>query len=436
MDDSLEFIFHSNLFYDEENKCYINSKILEDLIGKKIPNKRRFIENYIEPIISDTPLHLSDVIKVFGAEIDGKRQHGNPGGTIFVAYRIMQVLIVSVKLPWTDLRKAYLARFISPALNISHGSIFFKESENYTEVETQTDSYNCRHEFTVVGERPGARQDVVDSSTQTTEHKPPSQSLVDACCQTSQMRISHKSQRLSTNKWVTTKLKEKIIGNKNQARMSCSWGSDTPGASRRFWDDIVNYADKRQFGIEELIFKFLEEANLRKAKNSKRSSVVNHIKGICNALFGTEDMTRREKFREELTVSSTTGNWQQILQVVRRHLQITGLGKNIVPSIRTLSRKKHDLLGYFMQTMKPEQTQSGFRIDLVNAVQLFVYSMMGRTDLTNIEVDIWGDGAQVGRDDVTRLAFRILNKEVGISCQSVQSVVTFAAFSGKIFTHM
>ena len=50
-------------------------------------------------------------------------------------------------------------------------------------------------------------------------------------------------------------------------------------------------------------------------------------------------------------------------------------------------------------------------------------------NLSGLQVDIWGDGVQIGKVDQTRLAFRVLGC-TNLSAQSIQSVVCVATFSG------
>ena len=66
-----------------------------------------------------------------------------------------------------------------------------------------------------------------------------------------------------------------------------------------------------------------------------------------------------------------------------------------------------------MEFFSPENTYSGFRTGLVTAVKYIA----------------WGDGAEIGRKNITRLAFKIQNK-LAINPQSVQSVILFAVFRG------
>ena len=80
--------------------------------------------------------------------------------------------------------------------------------------------------------------------------------------------------------------------------------------------------------------------------------------------------------------------------------------------------------------MQPERTYSGFRVGLVDFVRFAAFILMKITCLKDLAVDIWGDGLERGKRDVTRFCFRFLTKS-DLNAQSVNSVFTFAAFIGK-----
>lgn len=75
---------------------------------------------------------------------------------------------------------------------------------------------------------------------------------------------------------------------------------------------------------------------------------------------------------------------------------------------------------------------SGFRVDLVAFVRFATYSLLNKTDMSGVAVDIWGDGFARGNRETTRLAFRLLHTlPQNTSQQSSNAVFTFAAFYGK-----
>ena len=76
----------------------------------------------------------------------------------------------------------------------------------------------------------------------------------------------------------------------------------------------------------------------------------------------------------------------------------------------------------FMVTFSRKRTYSGFQTSLVTAVKYFVIINFGCVDLSGLQVDIWGDGAEIGWKNITIFAFRILNKPT-ICPKSVQSLI-------------
>ncbi len=389
MSNSLD-ILNNNLF-SLNNKLFISSKILDDLAGTTILHKKRLLEPLIKTLIVNTTLSLDDVLR---SEPES--------GKLIVAYRIMQNIIVSTtKIPWNIKRQEYVAfhftRCLIPTEDVfqSNCTIETSSKESQTQEEKQP---------VVDEENDGGQCLSQDKETQTE--------------QMSQNRAQIKRRFLSSSK-----------RSPFQTFMSQNQSSKD---SKSFWDAAIRFADQSKFSVHDLIVKFVEEAESRKAKGGKFGREVNHIKVVVNALFQIEDKDRRDKLREELTLASKAQHWSFLLHLIRKRLHITGLGRNIIPSIRTLQREGSLLTQCFYDSMRPQHTYSGFRIDLVTAVKFVVFLKLKKRCLAGINVDIWGDGAEIGKVNVTRLAFRILNRETETSAQSSESVFTFACFRGKI----
>ena len=64
-----------------------------------------------------------------------------------------------------------------------------------------------------------------------------------------------------------------------------------------------------------------------------------------------------------------------------------------------------------------EKTKSGCRTSLDTAFKYFAYINIGCLELNGLQLDIWGKSAEIGRDNITRVAFRILNKPAKIHRQ-------------------
>ena len=67
---------------------------------------------------------------------------------------------------------------------------------------------------------------------------------------------------------------------------------------------------------------------------------------------------------------------------------------------------------------------------LFRAVKYFAYINFGCVDLSGLQVDIWGDEAEIGKKNITRLAFILLEKPA-TNPESVQIVSFFDVFRGK-----
>ena len=123
-------------------------------------------------------------------------------------------------------------------------------------------------------------------------------------------------------------------------------------------------------------------------------------------------------------------------QLINSVVKLPGLNRSFIPSLRTLRRHKPEIDRFFTSLLEPEQTYSGFRVSLVFAIKYVAYILFGLTDLRGLEVDIWGDGVEIGKLDMTRFAFRFREyKEPKISrklssAQSDKAVFTFAIFRG------
>ncbi len=402
-------ILKSNL-HCLDNKFYICSKILDDLSGATVPHKKRWLEPLVTSLSANTTLSLSEVLR-----------NEPESGKMIVAFRIMQYIVVSTtKIPWTPVRKENIAFHFTSSL-IPSQDVFFLSRLIHSSATTQTTQKGTQTD------------DVNQEQTKATlESGSNSNSQLDQAAQTektdtepskrNRTQIKHRF----SNSWRRTP----IVGFQSLISQNPQMSRD----SKLFWDTVVRYADQNKFSLRELITKLMEEAESRKSKGGKRGRDVNHIKVVVDALFQTDDKNQREKLREELTLASKTQHWSYMLQLIRSRLKVTGLGRNIIPSVRTLQRESCLLIQCFYDTMRPQHTYSGFRIDLVSAVKFVSFFKLRNEDLNGLQVDIWGDGAEIGKVNVTRLAFRILNKETETSAQSVDSVFTFACFRGEFFS--
>ena len=117
------------------------------------------------------------------------------------------------------------------------------------------------------------------------------------------------------------------------------------------------------------------------------------------------------------------------MQLTNSVVKLPGLNRSIVPSLRTLRRQKPEIDGFFTSLLEPERTYSGFRVSLVFADKYVAYLILGWTDMRGLEVDIWGDGLEIGKLEKTRFAFCFLGYV--FSAQSDKAVFTFVIFRGN-----
>ena len=142
------------------------------------------------------------------------------------------------------------------------------------------------------------------------------------------------------------------------------------------------------------------------------------------------DRPNDDDFATQIAIALKTGNTNDVIESIRNCFKIDGLGYNIIPSTRTIRSHSSTLMSNFISVCDPELTFSGFRCDLVKTVKYAAYLLFRIEDLENVEIDIWGDGCEIGGVDITRLCFRFLRDvSDSVTCQSAS--VTFC-FCGKL----
>ena len=136
-----------------------------------------------------------------------------------------------------------------------------------------------------------------------------------------------------------------------------------------------------------------------------------------------------EDFRHHLSLVMKTANTGDVINVIRRRLSIVGLGYNLVPCIRLVKKSTAEVQSYFTAMCEQEKTFSCFRCNLIKCVEIASYFLFGSNEISDLRVDIWGDGCEIGGVETTRIAFRILTDKM--KCQSSITVFCFAAYRGK-----
>ena len=120
-------------------------------------------------------------------------------------------------------------------------------------------------------------------------------------------------------------------------------------------------------------------------------------------------MHSREAITSNIAISLKSGKAEDLLFNKSSNLKINQKGKhqNIVPSYCAVQRYQSLIMENFISVCKPEATFSGFRCDLVACVKFAAWILYGREKILGLNVDLWGDGCEIGEIDHTRMCFRI-----------------------------
>ena len=196
---------------------------------------------------------------------------------------------------------------------------------------------------------------------------------------------------------------------------------------KSFWRQVIwciRYKGISILGLTEAAHREAEQWKRRNGASKKQKNIIG---GLIAGLF--KDRGSCSDFRDAMAIHTKTGNVNDVINLIRSRLSVPGLGFNLVPSIRTVVTSNAKFTQQFIKLCNPERTFSGFRVDVVRCVKLAAYAILQTTNISGLNVDIWGDGAAIGGTEVTRLAFRLICEE--ISVQSSDSVFCFAAYRGK-----
>ena len=101
--------------------------------------------------------------------------------------------------------------------------------------------------------------------------------------------------------------------------------------------------------------------------------------------------------RESVCLTATTENWEKVLTLMSSCFKLPTINC-LIPSSRTLRRLNTNFHCYFSSLMRPKKSYSGFRISMVRAVKAAAFMLWGITDISGMNVDIWGDGVEIGRN--------------------------------------
>ena len=196
------------------------------------------------------------------------------------------------------------------------------------------------------------------------------------------------------------------------------------GLQRRpiiYWKYVLLHARRNKVSFDSLIDVILQYS---------KSKQPEYLKSVIKKLF--PNLQSREAITSNIAISLKSGKAEDLLFTISSNLKINEKGKlqNIVPSYRAVQRYQSRIMENFISVCKPEATFSGFRCDLVSCVKFAAWILYGRETILGLNIDLWGDGCEIGGNDHTRMCFRILQDfSEKITAQS--SSITFC-FSGKL----
>ena len=223
---------------------------------------------------------------------------------------------------------------------------------------------------------------------------------------------------------ITTKDAElvRLVGGQTFEEKLSNWKAD----HTLFWRNVLDFSMKHRIAFGKLIKEIIRRSDTR--RKTKEYHSPNFVKQIVEELFTSRGSLK--DFAEQLVTKR--GSAPKVVQFIRQRLAISGTRENIIPSLSAQQPAKDMLKRWFIRLLSPTPSRSGYRVDLVSAVQLAVFLRLDTLDLTDVGIDIWGDGCEIGGRDETRICFRIISPEIqGLSPQSPDAVFSFAVYYGK-----
>jgi hypothetical protein len=374
----------------EENRGFVDCQILDEISGTVMLNKHRKITTIVTEIINGCPLLIDDIIRKFA-----RRKQRSPSVT--VAAKIMQHIILRgfKELPWNEMRTNLVICFF--------GEAFLPITDPFRAII----STGIQH--TVL--QPHEQSSFVDNTQIVQQDSEVQRETRNVGCIIP--RVIFPSSYIRPDR-----IKRYIK----------HWR--TPKGAKLFWRQVMWFIRKKGINIKALFDVFLDEATERQNREGSTKKKRNNTKILVQRLFVNRGST--DNFKDHLAIALKTENVTTIINLIRSRLKLRSLGYNLVPSIREIQRSSAQIFKYFGAICKPERTFSGFRLDLVICVKFAAYLLLNKTDLTDVEIDIWGDGCEIGGVEVTRLVFRLLNvagntdAEQKFSAQSSKAVFCFA----------
>ena len=189
-----------------------------------------------------------------------------------------------------------------------------------------------------------------------------------------------------------------------------------------YWKFVLRHAKRNKVDFNALIDVILHFSRTKQPEYSK---------SVIKKIF--PNFQSRETLISNVAVSLKSGKAEDLLFTLSSNLKINKLGKfqNLVPSYRAVQRYQSQIMENFISVCQPEATFSGFRCDLVSCVKFAAWILYEREEISELNIDLWGDGCEIGGIDQTRLCFRIL-QDFSDKITAQSSSITFC-FSGKLW---
>lgn len=128
-----------------------------------------------------------------------------------------------------------------------------------------------------------------------------------------------------------------------------------PGNGSLYWRDVLKFAKKNNLGIAELSKHVIEHEQRRKITNYRRGN--NQIKPFIHSIFLARGSTTM--FRQALALELKTGNIESVMDLIRKRLNIPGLGESIVPGSRKIRDELQRVTSNSFAILNPEPTYTG-----------------------------------------------------------------------------
>jgi hypothetical protein len=205
--------------------------------------------------------------------------------------------------------------------------------------------------------------------------------------------------------------------------------------TNKFWEDVLNYAQKKSIAFEGLLDLIMRIDDRRARCGRYPKNAIRYSQIITNKLFRFRGSA--QDFSDSIALKMKTGNMQEVINLIRSRLVVPGSRTNLIPCRTKVYATTAQMKIFFSALLRPEKIFSDFRVNLVLYVKLVAYLLLDCTYIGHIEVDIWGDGCELGGKEVTRFVFRIISPlPPNLSAQSANAAFCFAAFYGKYIAIM